>query len=38
MYVALSDGLQLQRLYEVNGVRQAALTRLFLESVLVKSL
>ena len=35
MYVALSDGLQLQRLYAVNRVRQAALTRLFLESVLV---
>ena len=38
MYVALSDGLQLQRLYDVNRVRQAALTRLFLESVLVESL
>ena len=38
MYVALSDGLQLQRLYEISRVRQAALTRLFLESVLVDSL
>ena len=38
MYVALSDGLQLQRLYDVNRVHQAALTRLFLESVLVDPL
>ena len=33
MYAALSDGLQLQRLYGVDEVRQATLTRRFLESV-----
>ena len=38
MYVALSDGLQLQHLYEVSGVRQTALIRTFLQSVLVKPL
>lgn len=34
MYVALSDGLQLQRLYGVGHARQLILTRRFLESVL----
>jgi len=38
MYVALSDGLQLQHLYEISGVRQTALIRTFLQSVLVKPL
>jgi AcrR family transcriptional regulator len=38
MYVALSDGLQLQRLYGVDHVKQAAVTRRFLESVLETSL
>ena len=33
MYVALSDGLQLQRLYGVGGERQTTLTRRFLRSV-----
>ena len=33
-YAALSDGLQLQRLYGVDHVRQATLIRRFLESVL----
>lgn len=33
MYVALSDGLQLQRLHGVAQVRQAAVTRQFLASV-----
>lgn len=33
MYAALSDGLQLQRLYGVDQVRQAIVTRRFLESV-----
>jgi AcrR family transcriptional regulator len=34
MYVALSDGLQLQRLYGFAQVRQTALTRQFLQGVL----
>jgi len=34
MYAALSDGLQLQRLYGVASTRQEELTRRFLESVL----
>ncbi len=38
MYVALSDGLQLQHLYDVGRVRQAALIRIFLQSVLVTPL
>lgn len=38
MYVALSDGLQLQRLYDLAAVRQRALTLRFLESVLVAPL
>lgn len=33
MYVALSDGLQLQRLYGVSSVAQSAVTRRFLEGV-----
>ena len=37
MYVALSDGLQLQRLYGVDHVRQATVTRRFLQSVVQTS-
>ena len=37
MYAALSDGLQLQRLYGVDQVRQATLTRRFLQSVVQTS-
>lgn len=33
-YVALSDGLQLQRLYDVGHESQLAVTRRFLDSVL----
>ena len=36
MYVALSDGLQLQRLYGVDRFRQWELTRRLLDSVLAR--
>lgn len=38
MYAALSDGLQLQRLYGIGQARQKALTRRFLESILAGSM
>lgn len=38
MCVALSDGLQLQRLYGIGQVRQHELTRTFLDSVLIEPL
>ena len=37
-YIALSDGLQLQRLYQPSAFSQAAITRKMLNSLLVEPL